>query len=74
MYMETPSIAENGNTRDEQTMLYLKRIAIFKSKLYRNISVRDAFRLLFLDYKFCENDIFHIEMNPFMLFRSRNDL
>ena len=27
------SIVENGNKRDKQTTLYLKRVAIFKSKL-----------------------------------------
>ena len=56
------SIAGNDNRRVKQTMLYFKRVAIFRNKLYPNI--RDALRILLSE--FIGNAIFSIEMNRCM--------
>ena len=62
-------LCQRDDNRSKQTMLYSKRVAISRNKLYpyRCRSVRDARRiLLFLISQFIENDIISIEMDPCM--------
>ena len=58
MYVGTPSAAENGNTRGKQTIL--KRVAIFRSKLYLNKNICNTLRMLFLYHNFVRNGSMHI--------------
>ena len=46
------SKVENGYARGKQTMLYLKHVAIFRSKLCLNKGVSDTVRTLFLYHNF----------------------
>ena len=53
MHVGNPSIAENGNKKGKQTMLYFKHVTIFNTKLYQNKSSSDALpTLLFLYHNF----------------------
>ena len=69
------SITGNDNRRVKYTMLYFKRVAIFRDKHYPN---RSAFMMLFafvvLISQVLENDIFSIEMDLCMQFCSSKGL
>ena len=64
--------AANDNRRVKQTMLrYFKRVVIFRDKHYTNRRVREALRIcLFSISQYLEKDMFSIEMDPRMQFRS----